>query len=234
MSNTTDTKQTKGVRYTPAEKQEVIDFAVSYNTANGRGGQSKAAEKFKISQLTVANWLKGAGVAKPGKKVKLAKKAKVAKAPKAAKAPKKAKIVKAPKTPKAAKSGKGRATPEEKQVVANFVANYNTENGRGGVSHAAKKFGVTPLTVIAWCKVSGVASSPKKGAAKALKLAKAPKAANAPKKAGRPAKVAKASASTGDMSGKLNSLLVLSKEIARAESDLSNLKSKFASLKASL
>ncbi|HEX7260392.1 MAG TPA: hypothetical protein VF258_01125 [Luteolibacter sp.] len=61
MSNTTKKASTKGVRYTDSQKKEVVDFAVNYNAANGRGGQSKAAEKFGISQLTVASWLKAAG-----------------------------------------------------------------------------------------------------------------------------------------------------------------------------
>ena len=66
MSTTAKKSAVKGVRYTPAQKKEVVDFATSYNVANGRGGQSKAAEKFNISQLTISSWLKSAGAAAPG------------------------------------------------------------------------------------------------------------------------------------------------------------------------
>ena len=61
MSTTTKKASTKGVRYTDTQKKEVVDFAVNYNNTNGRGGQSKAAEKFGISQITIASWLKAAG-----------------------------------------------------------------------------------------------------------------------------------------------------------------------------
>ena len=84
MSNTTKRASTKGVRYTDSQKKEVVDFAVNYNAANGRGGQSKASEKFGISQLTVASWLKAAGT--PTKATaKASSTAKVAEAPKVAK-----------------------------------------------------------------------------------------------------------------------------------------------------
>ena len=100
MSTTNKSASSKGVRYTDAQKKEVVDFATSYNAADGRGGQSKAAEKFKISQLTIASWLKGSGAKKA------AKAPKAAKASKAAKAPKTAKPAKKTKASKAAKGGK--------------------------------------------------------------------------------------------------------------------------------
>jgi transposase-like protein len=69
-----------GVRYSPEQKQEVVKFVQDYNAANGRGGQSKAATKFKLSVITVSAWLKAAGVkggavAKAPKAVKVSKKA---------------------------------------------------------------------------------------------------------------------------------------------------------------
>lgn len=97
MSNTTKNASTKGVRYTDAQKKEVVDFASSYNAENGRGGQSKAAEKFNISQLTIAGWLKASG----------APSSKKTKAPKAEKAAKPAKVAKTTKAPKSA--GKSKA-----------------------------------------------------------------------------------------------------------------------------
>ena len=81
MSTTAKKSAVKGVRYTPAQKKEVVDFATGYNAANGRGGLSKAAEKFNGSQITVGTWLKAAGAPAPGKKTA----GKVAKAPKALK-----------------------------------------------------------------------------------------------------------------------------------------------------
>lgn len=238
MSNTTIPKSTKSVRYTDAQKKEVIDFAMGYNAANGRGGQSKAAEKFKISQITIASWLKSAGKAatKPAAKekapmpVKAAKGPKPVKAPKAAKAakpaktpkaPKPAKAPKAPKAKKAAKSsGKSkvgkRYSAEQKAEITDFVASYNAANGRGGQSKAAEKFKVSPLTVMAWLKVSGskVKAKAKKSTSK---VAKSPTAAIS---------------SAFDV--KLASLLALSKEISKAEAALVQMNAKFKKMKAAL
>lgn len=209
MSTTTKKTSTKGVRYTDEQKKEVIDFAVNYNAANGRGGQSKAAEKFNISQLTVATWLKAAGAS-----------GKAAKAPKAAKAAKESKA----KAPAAAKGGRGkksRYSDEQKKEVTDFVVAYNAANGRGGASTASKKFGISPLTVVAWLEAAGVSSKGSgKKAAKPVKAAKAPKAA-----------VARVS---GGTNATLTSLLALSTQIDKAEAELAQLKSKFATLKASL
>ena len=201
----------KGVRYTDAQKKEVVDFAQSYNASNGRGGQSKAAEKFNISPLTVAAWLKGSGSSSSPKAAKAPNGSKPAKAAKAAKA-----------TKVAAKSRLGsRYSDEQKKNVTDFVVAYNTANGRGGASTASKKFGVSPLTVMAWLKAAGVNGVNKKTGSKSKAVAKS-------------AKVSKAASGSGDLSAKLNSLLSLSKQIAAAESELANLQSKFDSLKASL
>jgi hypothetical protein len=233
MSITTKKTSGKGVRYSDAQKKEVVDFALSYNAANGRGGQSKAAEKFGISQLSVASWLKGSG-AKASKEPKGAKAPKAAKAAKAAKAPKAAKaakIAKTAKAPKAAKSaGKkkpgSRYTDEQKQEVTDFVQSYNAANGRGGASTAAKKFSVSPLTVVAWLKAAGVNGSSKKVSSKGNKYVAPGKVAKVGKKA--------VVSSGGGMSAKLNQLLSLSDQIADVEGELAELKAKFNSLKASL
>ncbi len=59
----------KGKRYTPQEKQEVIDFVHQYNAENGRGGATAASKKFGVSLLTIGSWLKkGAVGGKPGRK----------------------------------------------------------------------------------------------------------------------------------------------------------------------
>jgi len=221
MSTSAKKKTAKGIRYTDAQKKEVVDFASSYNAANGRGGQSKAAEKFGVSPLTVSAWLVASGAQKPAKKD-----------------PKAPKAVKAPKAPKAAKAAKSktdsrvgtRYTPEQKQEVTDFVSDYNATNGRGGQSKASAKFGISPLTVMAWLKASGAPKPGKK--IKGDKPAKATKASKAPK-------APKAAAAThvatgGGFSAKLSALDSLYKQIARAEAELVSLKGKFVTLKASI
>ena len=232
MSTTIKKTSTKGIRYTDAQKKEVIDFATSYNATNGRGGQSKAAEKYGISQLTVATWLKASGAPKAATKSAAPKAAKAAKAPQTAKATKAAKAAKAPKAAKTAGTSKlgSRYSDEQKKELTDFVASYNAANGRGGSSQAAKKFGVSPLTVVAWLKAAGVKGSSNKVAKKASKAAPAKKAA----KAAKAAKKVNGTASDGSFSAKLSSLLSLSGLIDKAEAEISLLKSKFDSLKASL
>jgi transposase-like protein len=222
MSTTPKKNTAQSIRYTAEQKKEIVDFVVSYNAANGRGGQTAAVNKFNVSPISVAAWMKGAGAPKTVKASKTAKAAKAPKVAKAAKAPKAEKAEKAPKVAKAPKTAAKvgtRYTAEEKQEVVDFVANYNAENGRGGQSKAAAKFGVSPITVMAWLKAAGV----KKSSAKALKTDTAP------------AKAAKGTktASVGS-DAKLGTLLALIKEIATAEAALAQLNGKFRSLQASL
>jgi len=209
MSTTTKKKSTKGVRYTDAQKNEIVDFVTDYNAANGRGGQSKAAQKYGVSQLTVSTWLKGKGASKP----------QAAKAATAPKAPKEAKA------PKAAKKGKAgtRYTDEQKKEVVDFAVAYNAANGRGGQSKAASKFKVSPLTVVAWLKAAGLKDGAEKGAAKVAQASTAPKAANAPK-----------ATAVGGFDAKLIALLALNKEITKAQADLATLVARFNAAKASL
>ena len=47
----------KAKRYTDAQKKEILD----YITAQGRGGQSKAVKKYKVTAATIAAWKKKAG-----------------------------------------------------------------------------------------------------------------------------------------------------------------------------
>lgn len=61
----------RGVRYTPVEKAKILKFIEDYDAENGRGGQSAAAKKYGVSQLTLINWKKSDG--KPGKVAKPAK-----------------------------------------------------------------------------------------------------------------------------------------------------------------
>ncbi|MDB4265410.1 hypothetical protein N9891_01530 [bacterium] len=44
----------KAKRYTPAEKKDILD----YITAQGRGGLTKAVQKFKVTAATVSSWRK--------------------------------------------------------------------------------------------------------------------------------------------------------------------------------
>jgi transposase-like protein len=158
-----------GIRYTDAQKKEVVAFVAQYNSANGRGGQSAAAAKFKVTPLTISAWIKALGA--PAAKVKKAVKA--------------AKVVKPAKPAKAVKAGKTkkgvRYSAEQKQEVVDFVSSYNAANGRGGQSQAAKKFNLSVLTVSAWLKAAGTKKAPK--AAKAVKPAKAAKPVKAAKAA---------------------------------------------------
>ena len=66
-------KKGKGIRYSPEQKQQVVDFVNAHNQVHGRGGQNQAAKKFRISVLTVAGWLKAAGAKKPTRKKLTAK-----------------------------------------------------------------------------------------------------------------------------------------------------------------
>ncbi len=170
MSSKQKKSAATGVRYTDAQKSEVVNFVVQYNLTNQRGGQSQAVKKFKINPLTVAAWIKAAGkLAAPAKaaKVKKAAPAKVAKVKKAAPA-------KAKKTSGKSKMGV-RYTPEKKQEVVDFVTTYNAANGRGGQNQAAKKFSLSVLTVSAWLKASGQKGAKVTAKAVVKKAAKAPK-----------------------------------------------------------
>ena len=50
----------KGKRYTPQQKARVLDFVAKTNAAKGRGGITAASKKFKVTPLTISNWIKSA------------------------------------------------------------------------------------------------------------------------------------------------------------------------------
>ena len=54
------------------------------------------------------------------------------------------------------KSKGKRYTDKEKAQVLSFVEKTNAENGRGGITAASKKFGITPLTISNWMKKTGI------------------------------------------------------------------------------
>lgn len=137
-----------GIRYTDAQKKEIVDFVVQYNASNGRGGQSAASGKYKVTPLTISGWLKSAGVKGPKAK-KAAKKA-------ARKVTKKAAKKAVKKASRVGKTRKGiRYTPEQKKSVVDFVEAYNAKKGRGGQNQAANKFKISVLTVSSWLKAAG-------------------------------------------------------------------------------
>ncbi len=241
MSITTKKKAVQTIRYTDAQKKEVVDFVVSHNAANKSGGQSTAVIKFKISPITIASWLKAAGVSAPKVKAKAKKasKAKKAAQPKATpkveappSIPEKAvaslptkdvvtpstKVTPTKVTPTKATPNKAnvviRYTPQQKAEVLAFVASHNAANGRGGQSTAATKFNISPITVMAWIKAAG-----------------APKAET---KDVKPAATAKTPVNSNGINAKLNALLALSNQITKAETELAKLNAKFSSLKATL
>lgn len=208
MSSKTKKSKSVGVRYTPEQKKEIVDFVQQYNEAKGRGGQSAAVSKFKVSPITIGAWLKAAGVSKKkGKPAKAAKASKPAKVKK--KAAKKAKAG----AKKGSKGAGKRYSATEKQEVVNFVNAYNASNGRGGQSEAARKFNISILTVSAWLKKSG----------------------NKVAKGGKVVASSKASAKVSSaLTSKVASLLQMSDRIVKAENELAKLRAGFESMKASI
>lgn len=53
--------------------------------------------------------------------------------------------------------GKRYSAAEKAKVLA-MVEKVNAEKGRGGITAAAAKFGVTPLTISAWLRNAGIAT----------------------------------------------------------------------------
>ncbi len=196
-------KAATGIRYSDAQKKEIVDFVIAYNSTNGRGGQSEASKKFKVTPLTISAWIKSSGkkaAAKPGKKKALpVKTAKAAKPAKAAKKATKKVAKKVAKSASASKKGK-RYTSEQKQEVVDFVNSYNAANGRGGQSRAAKKFKVSVLTVSSWLKGAGV-------------------------KGGKAGKAVKAAVPAG-LAAKVASLVAINQQVSAAEKELEKLYAK--------
>ena len=60
MSNS-NINAAKGRRYSTKEKADIIAFVDKVNADKGRGGQSAASKKYKISPLTISSWIR-AGV----------------------------------------------------------------------------------------------------------------------------------------------------------------------------
>lgn len=64
----------KAKRYNPEQKAEILKFIEDFNNKNGRGGQTAAAKKFKVSLLSLSKWVnEGPAPAKgPGRPAKSA------------------------------------------------------------------------------------------------------------------------------------------------------------------
>lgn len=103
-----------------------------------------------------------------------------------------------------------RYNPEQKAEILKFIEAFNTKNGRGGQTAAAKKFKVSLLSLSKWVN---------EGPAPAKSL-------------GRPSK--NAAAGSKELDKKLASLKKLNGEIAKAEANLASLKAEFAALVKSL
>lgn len=223
MSTKSKKKAQTGVRYSDEEKQKIVDFVIDYNSSKGRGGQSAASAKFKVTPLTIATWIKNSGkkeAAKPVKAVKAAKPAKAAKPVKAAKAAK----------PAGASKMGVRYSPEQKQEVVKFVEDFNAANGRGGQSRAAEKFKLSVITVASWLKAAGV-----KGG-KVAKPVNAVKPAKVSKKAAKDAvvKAAKPAAAPAGLAAKVASLVQISEQVNQAEKELEKLYTKHDAIMASI
>lgn len=68
MSNS-NINAAKGRRYTNKEKSEIVAFVDKVNAEKGRGGQSAASKKYKISPLTISSWIRsgiGGGLSSAG------------------------------------------------------------------------------------------------------------------------------------------------------------------------
>lgn len=61
MSTKKIANASKGHRYTAQEKDEILAYVEQVNTEKGRGGQSAASKKYKISPLTISSWIKARG-----------------------------------------------------------------------------------------------------------------------------------------------------------------------------
>jgi hypothetical protein len=60
MSNSSS--KLKGKRYTSKEKAQVLAYVETVNSERGRGGITAAAKKFRVTPLTISNWIKASGI----------------------------------------------------------------------------------------------------------------------------------------------------------------------------
>lgn len=117
------------------------------------------------------------------------------------------------------RKGKGkRYAAQERANIINFINQHDSINGRGGKSAAAKKFGVTPLTLGNWMRSAGGLKG---------KIAKGK---------GFLSTREKTSSKNGshDISVKITEMISLAGQIDKAEADLAKLRARFQNLKSGL
>ncbi len=51
-------KNSKGKRYTEAERNKILNHVERVNKSRGRGGIASASNKFGVTALTISNWLR--------------------------------------------------------------------------------------------------------------------------------------------------------------------------------
>jgi hypothetical protein len=55
----------KRKRHTAEERAGILAYVVAYNAKQGRGGQTAAAKKYKVSAITIGAWMKKSGASAP-------------------------------------------------------------------------------------------------------------------------------------------------------------------------
>ncbi|MGA0899731.1 MAG: hypothetical protein ACO3SO_04935 [Luteolibacter sp.] len=111
--------------------------------------------------------------------------------------------------PKAIGKGKrgARYTTAQKQHVVDFVHEYNAIHGRGGQSQAAKKFGLSVLTVASWLRSPKLSVSSKAG---------------------------KSSVVPAGINPKVAALIEVSDQLRKTEAEVTKLRAKYDELRSSI
>lgn len=107
-----------------------------------------------------------------------------------------------------------RYSEEKKKEVLDWLQEYDGENGRGGQTEAAKKFGISSLTIAQWRKKAAASSSPKGG------------------KRGRTPKVA--SGGRRSLTSSRSELTVALSRMAEIRGEIDDLEAEYLALKARL
>ena len=97
---------------------------------------------------------------------------------------------------------------KKKDEVVAFIKDYNEKNGRGGQSAAAKKFGITAITISNWLKKAGLKPAKKKATTK--------------KRAGRPR--GSATSTGGSKSSVLGRMMKIQTQIESLQAEYEALK----------
>ncbi|MCB1235614.1 MAG: hypothetical protein KDM91_11130 [Verrucomicrobiae bacterium] len=107
---------------------------------------------------------------------------------------------------------------KKKDEVVAFILDYNKANGRGGQTVAAKKYGISPITIGAWLKKAGVKKAGGRGKAKAAATPKGPGRGR-----GRGRRAAAVSGATSDV---LSRMMEVSKQIEALQAEYASLKAR--------